>query len=156
MNIVQLLAAKRAAASSAPATAPPAAQPDLALDAAIDRIDPPAAGKRRAGLVLSAKTPLQPAEIAEKAHHAELRSLSETKGEAIPLTPCNASKEAATWHEALNSFESSLCVMRDPLDSDVVWLAIRPDRTELPPILIHRLPWILWDYPHAPTDNQPF
>ena len=129
---------------------------DPMLEAAINRIDPPVAGKRRAGLVLSAKTPLQPAETAEKAHHSELRSLSETKGEAIPLTPCNASREVETWHEAMNSFESQLCVMRDPLDSDVVWLAIRPDRDGLPPILLHRLPWTLWDYPSKPTDSQPF
>lgn len=156
-TIAQILAAKRAAA---PATsAPTINEPltvDLDLEAAIDRIDPPAAGKRRAGLVLSAKTPLQPAEIAEKAHHSELRSLTETKGEAISLTPCNATKEVWTLHEALNSFASALCAMRDPLDSDVVWLAIRPDREGLPPILIHRLPWILWDYPHPPTDKLPF
>lgn len=158
MNIVQLLAAKRAAAAatSAQATAPPVAKPDLELEAAINRIDPPAAGKRRAGLVLSAKTPLPAAEIAEKAHHKELRSLSETKGEAIPLTPCNASREIETWHEAMNSFESALCVMRDPLDSDVVWLAIRADREGLPPILIHRLPWIIWEYPHPPTEKLPY
>jgi hypothetical protein len=56
----------------------------------------------------------------------------------------------------MNSFESALCVMRDPADSDVAWLAIRPDREGLPPILIHRLPWILWDYPHPPTDKDPF
>jgi hypothetical protein len=105
---------------------------------------------------LSAKTPLQPAETAEKAHHKELRSLSQPEGEAIPLTPCNASQEVVTWHEATNAFESQLCAMRDPQDSDAVWLAIRADRDGLPPILLHRLPWTLWDYPHAPTDRQPF
>ena len=154
-TIAEIIAAKKAAAKPT-AAAPPAAQHDLELEAAINRIDPPAAGKRRAGLVLSAKTPLQPAEIAEKAHHKELRSLSETKGEAIPLTPCNASREVETWHEATNSFESQLCAMRDPQDSDVIWLAIRADRDGLPPILLNRLPWTLWDYPHAPTANQPF
>ena len=154
-TIAEIIAAKKAAAKP-PAAAPPAAQPDLELEAAINRIDPPAAGKRRAGLVLSASTPLQPAETAEKAHHRELRSLSQPEGEAIPLTPCNASQEVVTWHEATNAFESQLCVMRDPQDSDVVWLAIRADRDGLPPILLHRLPWTLWDYPHAPTANQPF
>jgi hypothetical protein len=158
-TIAEIIAAKKAAAAP-PAAAPPAVHHDPIVDAAINRIinriDPPAAGKRRAGLVLSAKTPLQPAETAEKAHHSELRSLSQPQGEAIPLTPCNATREVETWHEAMNAFESSLCVMRDPLDSDSVWLAIRPDRDGLPPILIHRLPWTLWDYPHAPTANQPF
>ena len=152
-TIAEIIAAKKAAAKP-PAAVPPAAQHDLELEEVINRIDPP--GKRRAGLVLSAKTPLQPAETAEKAHHKELRSLSETQGQAVPLTPCNASREVETWHEALNSFESQLCVMRDPADSDVVWLAIRPDREGLPPILLHRLPWILWDYPSKPTDSQPF
>ena len=157
-TIAEIIAAKKSAATAQPVTNRPELDlsHDPMLEAAINRIDPPAAGKRRAGLVLTAKTPLQPAEVAQKAHHAELRSLSETHGEAIPLTPCNASKEVTTWHEAMNAFESSLCVMRDPLDSDAVWLAIRPDRDELPPILIHRLPWTLWDYPHAPTDRKPF
>jgi hypothetical protein len=156
-TIAELLAARKAAAKTTKADPP--ARPtaaDLEAEAAINRIDPPAAGKRRAGLVLSAKTPLPPAEIAQKAHHAEMRSLSRSEGEAIPLTPCNADKEVETWHEAMNSFESALCVMRDPQDGDVVWLAIRPDRAGLPPILIHRLPWVLWDYPHAPTDKAPF
>jgi hypothetical protein len=109
-TIAEIIAAKKAAAAP-PAAASPAVHHDPIVDAAINRIinriDPPAAGKRRAGLVLSAKTPLQPAETAEKAHHSKLRSLSETQGEAIPLTPCNASKEVETWHEALNAFESS-------------------------------------------------
>ena len=154
-TIAEIIAAKKAAAAP-PAAAPPAVHHDPMLEAAINRIDPPSAGKRRAGLVLSAKTPLQPAEVAQKAHHSELRSLSQPQGEAIPLTPCNATREVETWHEATNAFESQLCVMRDPQDSDVVWLAIRADRDGLPPILLNRLPWTLWDYPHAPTDSQPF
>jgi hypothetical protein len=157
-TIAEIIAAKKAAAAVQPVTNRPELDlaPDPMLEAAINRIDPPAAGKRRAGLVLSAKTPPQPAETAEKAHHKELRSLSQLEGEAIPLTPCNASQEVETWHEAMNAFESQLCVMRDPLDSDVIWLAIRADRDGLPPILIHRLPWTLWDYPGKATGNQPF
>jgi hypothetical protein len=156
-TILEIIAAKKAAAAQPPLpTVNESLTVDLELEAAIDRIDPPAAGKRRAGLVLSAKTPLQPAEVALKAHHKELRSLSQPEGEAIPLTPCNASREVETWHEATNAFESQLCAMRDPLDSDVIWLAIRADRDGLPPILIHRLPWTLWDYPGKATANQPF
>jgi hypothetical protein len=156
-TIAEIIAAKKAAAAKPPApTVNESLTVDPMLEAAINRIDPPAAGKRRAGLVLSAKTPLQPAEVAQKAHHRELRSLSQPEGEAIPLTPRNASREVETWHEAMNAFESQLCAMRDPQDSDVVWLAIRADRDGLPPILIHRLPWTLWDYPGKATANQPF
>jgi hypothetical protein len=156
-TIAEIIAAKKLKAAGAAAWADkpaPAAAPEAELElvAAIDRIDPPSAGKRRAGLVLSASTPLHPAEIAEKAHHAELRSLSRPSGEAIPMTPANADKEVSTWHEALNSFESSLCAMRDANEPDVIWLAIRPDREGLPPILLHRLPWLLWDHPAAQAD----
>jgi hypothetical protein len=158
MTIIELLAAKKAAANPTQTLCKPYVEvADPMLEAAINRIDPPSLGKRRAaGLVLSIKTPPPSAEVTEKAHHAALRSLSRSEGEAIPMTPCNADKEVATWHEALNAFESSLCVMRDRMDSDVVWLAVRPDRRDLPPILLCRLPWTLWDYPTAPTEDQPY
>ena len=158
MTILEILAAKKAAANPTQTLSKPyVAVADPMLEAAINRIDPPSLGKRRAaGLVLSIKTKPQPAEVVEKAHHAALRSLSRSEGEAIPMTPTNADKEVETWHEALNSFESSLCVMRDSMDSDVVWLAVRPDRRDLPPILLCRLPWTLWDYPTAVTEEEPF
>jgi hypothetical protein len=147
MTIIELLAAKKAAANPTQTLSKPyVAVADPMLEAAINRIDPPSLGKRRAGLVLSIKTPPQPA----------LRSLSRSEGEAIPMTPCNADKEVETWHEALNAFESSLCVMPDRMDSDVVWLAVRPDRRDLPPILLCRLPWTLWNYPTVPTEDKPF
>jgi len=154
MTILELIAAKKAAAN--PAQTLDVAVADPMLEAAINRIDPPSLGKRRAGMVLSIKTPPPTAEVAQKAHDAALRSLSRSDGEAIPMTPCNADKEVTTWHEALNAFESALCVMRDPTDSDVVWLAVRPDRRDLPPILLCRLPWTLWDYPTAPTEHEPY
>ena len=150
MTIAQIIAAKKAAATKAT----PAEQADPMLEAAIARIDPPSLGKRRAGLVLSASTPLPAADVAEKAHHAELRSLSQPEGEAIPMTPANADKETVTWHEAANSFESSLCVMRDPKEPEVIWLAVRADRDGLPPILLHRLPWLLWEHPMAIREDQ--
>lgn len=153
-TIAEIIAAKKAAAAGAIAHGlaaipkKPTAE-DLEVEAAIDRIDPP--GKRRAGLVVSNK-PLPPAIIAEKAAHKENRSLSRTSGEAIPMVPINATAEERTWHEALNAFETELCVMRDPQDSEVVWLAVRPYREGMPPILIHRLPWTLWDHPAANKD----
>ena len=81
MTIAEIIAAKKR--NAAPAT--PAPQADPMLDAAINRIDPPSVGKRRAGLVLSASTPLAAADVAEKAHHSELRSLSKPHGEAIDM-----------------------------------------------------------------------
>jgi len=156
-TIAEIIAAKKAAAVSQPKPAPASPMPtaeDLEVEAAINRIDPP--GKRRAGLVISSKTPLQPAVIAEKAAHKENRSLSQTSGEAIPMVPVNADPEETTWHAASNAFETELCVMRDPMDLEVAWLAIRPYRAGMPPILLHRLPWLMWDYPHKPTENEPF
>lgn len=152
-TIAEIIAAKKAAAANhiKPAPAPPKpTAADLEVEAAINRIDPP--GKRRAGLVVSANKPLAPAEIAEKTAHKEERSLSATQGEAIPMTPSNADAEMQTWHAAINAFETELCVMRDPQDSEVVWLAVRSYRDGLPPILLHRLPWTLWEHPAANKD----
>ena len=162
MTIAEIIAAKKAANAKfkdyvADAYAKHPSQPtaeDLEVEKAIDRIDPP--GKRRAGLVVSNKTPLQPAVIAEKAAHKELRSLSQTSGEAIDMTPKNADSEMQTWHAAQNALDSELCVMRDPQDLESVWLAIKPYRAGMLPILLHRLPWLMWEYPHQPTDSQPF
>lgn len=157
MTIAQILAAKKAAVANQPkpAEAPPKpTAADLEVEAAINRIDPQ--GKRRAGLVVSANKPLAPAEIEMKAAYKEERSLSATQGEAIPMVPSNADSETQTWHAALNAFETELCVMRDPQDSEAVWLAVKSYRDGLPPILLHRLPWTLWPYPHTPTDREPF
>jgi hypothetical protein len=155
-TIAEVIAAKKAAAAKAAGAAAWAGEPeDPEIEAMLDRLKP--MGKpKAAAIVLSAKAPLPPADVAEKAHHAEQRSLSRNQGEAIPLTPVNADKEVETWHEALNAFESSLCVMRDPKEADVVWLAIRPDREGLPPLLVHRLPVLLWDHPTATYRSEPF
>jgi len=134
-TIAQILAAKKAASNATPPGKPPARS-----------------------LVLSAKQAEEDAPKNDLDHGyppnwlIEPRSLSATSGEAIPMTPPNARGEVATWHEALNSFESSLCVMRDPKEPEVVWLAVRAERAGLPPILLHRLPWLLWDHPAAQAD----
>jgi hypothetical protein len=157
MTIAEIIAAKKAASAAKPTQTlrkPYVAAADLEVEAAINRIDPP--GKRRAGLIISSKTPFPKAEIAEKAAYKEERSLSQTSGEAIPMVPINADPEETTWHQALNAFESELCLMRDPTDSDVAWLAVKSYRAGMPTILIHRLPWTLWDQPHKPTDQEPF
>ena len=152
MTIAEIIAAKKAAAANQPKPAPAPPKPtaaDLELEAAINRIDPP--GKRK-GLVVSVNKPLAPAEITEKAAYREERSLSATQSEAIPMTPSNADAETQTWHAAMNAFESELCVMRDPQDSEAVWLAVRSYREGMPPILLHRLPWTLWEHPAANQD----
>jgi hypothetical protein len=83
--------------------------------------------------------------------------LSASVGEAIDMTPTNADAETATWHQALNAYDSMLCLMRDPYEPEVVWLAVRADRPSLPPILIHRLPWVIYDHPNTPRHpNEQF
>lgn len=102
---------------------------------AISRIDPPGKYQARvaAGLILSE----QPAN----------RSLSQATGEGIDMTPTAADAEATTWHQALNAYESDLVVLRDPATPEACWLACRPHRAGLPPILLHRLPWLLFEHP---------
>lgn len=149
-TIAQIIAAKKAAASKA-APAPQAAA-DPMLEAAIARIDPPSLGKRRAGLVLSASTPLPVAVAAEKAHHAEARSLSQPQGEAVPVLPVTADAATTAWHQAINAFESELCLMRDPVDPERGWLALRLDGQPQPLLLKS---FMLFDHPAA-VRSQPF
>jgi len=162
MTIAEIIAAKKAfkanfkdhvAEAYAKHPSKPTAE-DLELEALADRIDPP--GKRRAGLVVSINHPLASATTPSKPAQPEPRSLSQTSGEAIPMVPVNATPEEQTWHAALNAFETELCLMRDPNEPEIIWLAVRPNRQGLPPILLHRLPWVLWNYPHPPTENEPF
>ena len=145
MTIAQIIAAKKAAASKA------APQADPMLDEAIARIDPPSLGKRRAGMVLSASTPLPTADVAEKAHHAELRSLSKPQGEAIPVVPTTADRQTTAWHEAINAFESELCLVRDPMDLERGWLALRMDGQQTPLLLKS---FMLFDHPATIREDQ--
>lgn len=85
----------------------------------------------------------------------ERRSLSEPEGEAIPMTPVNPTAEIATWHEAMNAFQTELCLMRDPLSPEYAWLAVRLESQPRNPILLHKLPF--WEHPRTVRpDNQPF
>jgi hypothetical protein len=150
MTIAQIIAGKNAAKNAALATLAPQADP--MLEAAINRLDPPSLGKRRAGLVLSASTPLAEADVAEKLHHSELRSLSRPQGEAVPVTPVAADAATTAWHAATNAFESELCLMRDPTDSERGWLALRLDGQEQPLLLKS---FMLFDHPQT-VRSQPF
>jgi hypothetical protein len=108
------------------------------------------------GLVLNnAPLPPQP-EPAPQPTELEPRSLSERSGEAIPMVPVGADPETVTWHEGMNALETDLCVMQDPTEPEVAWLAIRSLRPGLKPLLLHRLPWALWLQQPEPTEDQPF
>lgn len=62
--------------------------------------------------------------------------------------------DAATtaWHQATNAFESELCLMRDPTDSERGWLALRLDGQEMPLLLKS---FMLFDHPQT-VRSQPF
>ena len=153
MTIAQIIAAKKAAANKGSSVSTPAAIAERSeVKDAIARIDPPSLGKRRAGLVLSASTPLPAADVAEKLHHSELRSLSKPQGEAMPVLPVAADAATTAWHQAINAFESELCLMRDPTDSERGWLALRLDGQPLPLLLKS---FMLFDHPQT-VRSQPF
>ena len=173
-TIAEIIAAKQAA-KKAPAPAPAAstvAQTSkpreslaerIATDEAMDRIDPPGKRERDAevrkrvrGIVLTKELPAgENRGQATPVQGPEERALGAVAGELINMTPADASEETAAWHRALCGLESELCVMRDPTDPEVCWLALRS--ANHPPLLVHRLPWLLWDYPQAEKpDGQPF
>lgn len=154
-TIAELIAAKKAAEQAAAAQAEsPAPAPQSPL------------GKpRTAGLVLTKDMPKgmengeprgQRTPIAETLpNQMDRRSLSEADGEAIPLTPTNASKAVSMWHEAMNAFQSDLCLMRDPNNPEFAWFAVRLDHLPSDPLLLHRLP--LYEHPRTVRpDNEPF
>lgn len=87
----------------------------------------------------------------------EERALSVTSGEVIDATPTGADPVTAAWHSAMCSLESELCVMRDPTDPEACWLALRSAGPVSVPLLLHRLPWLLWEHPHQERQpNEPF
>lgn len=146
-SIAEIIAAKQAAQQNTNAApAPPVGKP------------------KTAGIVLSKDLPPdmkngeprgQRTPITDTPPRPERRSLSEPEGEAIPLTPVDATKEVATWHEAMNAFQTDLCLMRDPLNPEFAWLAVRLESQPTNPILLHKLPF--WEHPRTVRpDSQPF
>lgn len=145
-TIAEIIAAKKAKAAVKTQVPSDMSNEDRELEAAIDRIDPP--GKRKAAsLVLSASTPLPPADTAQKAHYKELRSLGAEDGETLDMTPLDARQAEAAWHAAFNAFESELCLMRDPKDPERAWIAVRLLGQEDWPILLKSLP--LYEHPRT-------
>ena len=183
-SIAEILARKAAEkAARQPAPAPAAADPQpsspkltlaekVALKEAIDRIDPPGkpeavtpTASRILGLVVkSQELPKdspngeprgQTTPVAGPPAEPERRALGATMGELIDMTPAGADAQTAAWETARTSLEGDLCVMRCPDDPETCWLALNaPGR---PPLLLYRLPWLLYDHPATPRpDNEPF
>lgn len=128
------------------------------LKEAIDRIDSPgkservAAARKSAGLILNQSMPCKPESRGQATPIAgppEPRSLAARVGEALTVLPTGADAATVRWHEALNAFETELVVLRDPVEPEVCWLAVRLGNG-LPPALLHRLPWPLADHPGCP------
>lgn len=170
-TIAEIIAAKKAAAAPKPATItkPEGRKETLAErvenDAIAGRLAPvkptvATAARTSAGLILNKDMPCKPearGQATPIAGPPEPRSLSETELQAVPVVPLDADPATALWHEVMNSLDTELCVMRDPRDAEACWLAVRPDRPGLKPILIHRLPWLLWEHPQAARpDHEPF
>jgi hypothetical protein len=76
----------------------------------------------------------------------ERRSLGGPKGEMVPVTPAHATPEEAAWHLAAQGLEGELCAVRHPDDPETAWIALRhPSNRALPMLLLHPLPWVLYD-----------
>ncbi len=150
-TIAEIIAAKAAKASA-----------EKPAQEAIDRIDPPKKRTPFAGLVLNRDMPCKPEPRGQQTpilppDEPAPRNLAEFSGETLPLTPTDAPEAVARWHAVLESFETDLCLMRDPSDPEVCWLALRNTSTQLPPALLHRLPWLLWEHPRTERPpSQPF
>lgn len=131
---------------------------------AINAIDPPgkdersAKAKRLVGLVLSKNDTVppkgEPRGQATPIGGPEQRALAATEGELINLCPVDATQEQDAWHAAMTALEADLCVMRDPKDPEACWLALTSTTEGSAPLLLHRLPWLLYDAPG--TEEEPF
>lgn len=115
----------------------------------------PTPGKPR-GLVLSSKAPELPTQPPTPAPESDERSLGLPQGQTIDMTPVDALPQTATWHQALNAFESELVITNDPQDPTHLWLAVFPKGVGyVPPILIHRLQFFEHPSTQRPA-NHPF
>jgi hypothetical protein len=181
-SIAEKIAARRAAALNETASPPPAKQPPKLFDAlakkmanakqqiadsdaewtaAIDRIEPPGkheraeAARKTARLILNANPPPAPKPDIRAPDAQERRSLGAEDGETVDMTPQSASQAEEAWHAAFNAFESDLCLMTDPHNTERAWIAVRLDGQEDWPILLKSLP--LYEHPRTVRPaNQPF
>ena len=95
-------------------------------------------------------TSIDKGRLATPPEEPQPRALSQTEGESLDLTPANADELTARWHDCLNAFETELCVMRDPQDSERAWLALRLSGREEAPLLLKS--FILFDHPQQTRD----
>jgi hypothetical protein len=177
-TIAEILAAKKAgatatAAAGKPATYAAAAKPETlaeraATKAAIDAIDPPgksaaaAAARKMTGLILNKDMPCPPkgeprgqATPVRGPEDIQPRSLGASEGEAIDVTPLAADQCIKDWHKAVSAFSTELVIMRDPVDPERAWLAVRLEEEPLHPLLLKDLP--IYDHPRAfRKPNEPF
>lgn len=85
------------------------------------------------------------------------RALGAKQGELFNMCPPNANSATQAWHQARVALASDLVIITDPDEPEVCWLALRPERGQLEPLLLHRLPWTLYDHPATKRpDNEPF
>lgn len=178
-TIAEILAAKQAAKAPGAAEPRPAEkkltlsekaaeiEKEREVTEAIDRIDPPGkqerreANRRTTGLILNRNMPVP--EKGESRGQAtpiggpEQRALAATSGELIDMTPEDAAPETAAWNSAMIALESELCVMRDPADPEACWLSLKSAGMDRKPLLLHRLPWLIYEHPEAERpENEPF
>lgn len=144
--LAQRAAAAKAQASPAPTTLPTVGKSHTAALVLTKTLPPEMANGEPRGQ----KTP-----ISETPPKAIRRSMSEPEGEAIPLVPLDATPTTTAWHEAMNAFSTEMCLMRDPLNAEYAWLALRLVGQEANPILLYKMPF----YEHPRTvrpDSEPF
>jgi hypothetical protein len=171
-TIAEILAAKKAAAAKPEAREqkPEVRKETLAelaeAKACIDRIAPPgkqaaaASARKGAGLILNRDMPApangEPRGQATPVAGPDLpRSLGASDGETIDMTPLNADSCIKDWHKAVNAFSTELCIMRDPIDPQRAWLAVRLEEDPLRPLLLKDL--MIYDHPLAHRHpDEPF
>jgi hypothetical protein len=143
-TIAEIIEAKRAAALAAPQAAIPPGKRAGALGLVVTKttLDAPESRGQR--------TPVRGPE------EDMFRALGATQGELIPMTPPGADATTRAWHEARVALEGELCVVDDPDEADVCWLALRPCRGRHATLLLHRLPWVRSRPMPPATDAEPF
>lgn len=165
-TIAEILASKQAKAAAAEPTQPtqPVAPRESLAEmaeakAAIDRIDPPGksavatAARKSAGLILNRELPAPPQP--EPSGPDLPRALGQTEGEAIDMTPLAADPCIKDWHKAVTAFSTELCLVRDPVDPERAWLAVRLDEDPMHPLLLKDL--MLYEHPRTQRPpNEPF
>ncbi len=86
-----------------------------------------------------------PAKEQKKIEEADERNLSQTSGHGVDHTPVMATETQQAWNQALNSFASEMCIVSDPKDPEMAWIALRINGQEERPLLLYRLQY--WQHP---------